>query len=115
MRVVIVGLGVMGLSTARVLAERGHEVIGLDRYGVGAPPGSSSGDSRIFRLSHADREFIRLATRAHDGWRRIEERVGEELINMCGVPERGDAARATAAALAPDTSPMSVMICAPET
>ena len=43
MRIVVVGAGVMGLSAARVLAERGHEVIALDRFGVGNPMASSCG------------------------------------------------------------------------
>ncbi|MGI9657519.1 MAG: NAD(P)/FAD-dependent oxidoreductase [Gaiellaceae bacterium] len=99
MRAIVVGLGVMGLPTARVLAERGHDVVGVDQATVGAAAGSSSGDTRIFRVSHADRELTRLAVRALDCWRELEARAGEELILMRGQLERGEGAVATAATL----------------
>jgi sarcosine oxidase len=104
-RVVVVGLGAMGLPAARVLADRGHDVVGIDRHGVGAPAGSSSGSSRVFRLSHADRELVRLALAAQAAWRRLEQRAGEELVLVRGLLERGQAALDTARALAAEGVP----------
>lgn len=98
-RVVVVGLGVMGLPAARVLAERGHEVVGIDRHGVGSAAGSSAGGSRVFRLSHTDAGMARLAVRAHAAWERLQERAGEELILMRGLLERGAPALDTARVL----------------
>jgi len=69
MRVVVVGLGAMGLPTCRVLAERGHQLIGVDRHGISAPAGSSVGETRMFRLAHGRIEDIRLACRALELWR----------------------------------------------
>lgn len=100
MRAVVIGLGVMGLPTARVLAERGHDVAGIDAHGIAAAAGSSSGDSRIFRVAHADAELVELAARAYERWQSLERRVGEELILRRGILERGDASDATSAALA---------------
>ena len=84
MKVVVVGLGAMGLPTARVLAERGHDVIGIDRHGISAPAGSSAGETRIFRLAHDRPEDIRLARRALELWRELEQLSGEQLIDQIG-------------------------------
>ena len=35
--VVVIGLGVTGVSTAGALAHRGHRVVGIDRWGSGHP------------------------------------------------------------------------------
>jgi len=90
----------MGLSAARVLAERGHSVIALDRQPVASAEGSSSGTSRIFRLSHTDREFVALAQNALDGWRRLEQRTNTTLLLRHGLLERGAASFAVGEALA---------------
>ena len=90
MKVVVVGLGAMGLPTARVLAERGHDVIGIDRHGISAPPGSSAGETRIFRLAHDRPEDIRLARRALELWRELEQLSGEQLIDQVGLILRGE-------------------------
>lgn len=92
MRVVVVGLGAVGLPAARVLAERGHEVIGLDRHGVASPLGSSAGETRIVRVGHPDRRDVRLALRTWDLWRSLEERSGVRLVDPVGLLVRGDEA-----------------------
>lgn len=89
MRVVVVGLGAVGLPAARVLAERGHEVIGVDRHGIASPVGSSAGLTRIVRVGHPDRHDVRLALRTWDLWRTLEERSGETLIDPVGLLVRG--------------------------
>ena len=90
MKVVVVGLGVMGLPTARALAERGHEVIGIDRHGISAPAGSSAGATRIFRLAHERPGDIVLARKALDKWRELEALSGERLLDHVGLVLRGD-------------------------
>ena len=90
MKVVVVGLGVMGLPTARSLAERGHEVIGIDRHGISAPAGSSAGATRIFRLAHERPGDIVLARKALDKWRELEALSGERLLDHVGLVLRGD-------------------------
>ena len=99
MRVVVVGTGVMGLSATRALAERGHEVLALDQFGVGNPFASSSGDSRIWRLAHPDCVRVRLAQHAVELWRDLERRSGEDLLLQRGLLWRGGDAIEVATAL----------------
>lgn len=99
MKVVVVGLGVMGLPTARALAERGHDVIGIDRHGISAPAGSSAGMTRIFRLAHERPGDIVLARKALERWRELEAMTGETLIDQVGLVLRGEEVTAWVAAL----------------
>ena len=99
MRVVVVGLGVMGLPTVRALAERGHEVIGIDRHGISAPAGSSAGMTRIFRLAHERPGDIVLAKKALERWRELEAMSGETLIDQVGLVLRGEPVSEWVAAL----------------
>jgi len=100
MRIVVVGTGVMGLSAARVLAERGHEVIGLDQFGVGTALASSSGLTRIWRLAHPDRPRVRLAKWTVELWGRLEQDTGRQLLLRSGLLWRGGEAESVASALA---------------
>ena len=84
-RVVVVGAGAWGLPAAAELARRGHGVELVDRHGPGNAYGSSSGPTRLWRLSHPDRVRVRLARRAVDAWRRLESRCGEELLLRRGL------------------------------
>ena len=81
MKVVVVGLGVMGLPTVRALADRGHDVIGIDRHGISAPAGSSAGATRIFRLAHDRPGDIVLARKSLERWRALEAGSGEQLLD----------------------------------
>ncbi|MFZ0325364.1 MAG: FAD-dependent oxidoreductase [Actinomycetes bacterium] len=90
MRVVVVGAGVMGLSTARVLAERGHDVVALDRFAVANTSASSSGPTRIWRLAHGERRMVRLALRTTSAWHDLERRTGRTLLKQVGLLWRGD-------------------------
>jgi len=71
-KVAVVGAGVMGLATARALAQRGHDVTVYEQFEVGHERGSSHGTSRIFRLSYDDEYWIRLAQRSYELWRELE-------------------------------------------
>ncbi len=89
MRVVVVGAGVMGLSAAAELSARGHDVVALDRFGVGNLIASSSGATRIFRLAHPVRDQVRLAKWNHTLWARLEQRAGRSLRLQTGLIWRG--------------------------
>jgi len=89
MRVVVVGAGVMGLGAARVLAERGHAVVVIDRFGVANPSSSSSGPTRIWRLAHPQRSMVRLARRTVDAWHELERRTGRTMLLQPGLLWRG--------------------------
>lgn len=89
MRVVVVGVGVMGLSAAAELAARGHDVIAVDRHGVGNVLASSSGATRIFRLAHPTTRQVRLARWNHSLWVDLERAAGRSLRLHRGLLWRG--------------------------
>ncbi|MEM8961900.1 MAG: N-methyl-L-tryptophan oxidase [Acidobacteriota bacterium] len=82
--VVIVGGGIMGAATAATLARRGERVALLERRQIGHDRGSSHGDGRIVRLTYAEPDYVAMALRGYDGWRKLERASGEELLVTCG-------------------------------
>jgi sarcosine oxidase len=82
--VAVVGLGVVGLSTALALARRGAQVVGIDRLGSGHPHTSSTGLSRSIRVAYALPDYARLAVEALDRWAQLEEESGDRLLHLTG-------------------------------
>jgi glycine/D-amino acid oxidase-like deaminating enzyme len=79
-RVVIIGAGIAGLSTAAALARRGREVVVVEREAlVGA--GSTGRNAAIFRLAVAEPENVELAQAA--------KRLGARLVPGGAVAETG--------------------------
>ena len=81
------GAGVMGLATGWALKRRGREPVVYEQFRVGHDRGSSHGRSRIFRLSYAEEEYIRLAQEALRLWRELEAEAGERLLELHGLVE----------------------------
>ncbi len=98
--IVVVGAGIVGVATARALAETPLSVLLLERFELGHAHGSSHGTSRIFRLNYGDERFVRLAQAAGDEWRSLERDRGVRLLERVGVLDLGPQAAATARALA---------------
>lgn len=96
--VVVVGLGVVGLSTARALARRGLGVSGIDRFGSGHPATSSTGPSRSIRLAYDERLYVELAREAVERWRGLERDTGERVLLLTGQLDLGPVARLEALA-----------------
>jgi sarcosine oxidase len=88
--VVVVGAGVLGLSTARALARDGRDVVLLEQFHVGHGRGSSHGGSRIFRLSYPDQQWVRLALEALPLWQELEAETGVTLLEQHGSLDFGD-------------------------
>ncbi len=90
-RIAVVGAGVVGLATARALAEAGADVTVLERGEPGN--GQSGGESRIFRHAHDDPRLIELARESRTIWRRWATELGIETISSGGVLAIGGAVR----------------------
>ncbi len=85
MKIAVVGAGVMGLATARALAQRGEDVTVYEQFELGNTRGSSHGTSRIFRLSYSEEHWIRLAQRAYELWRELERETNTKLLALDGL------------------------------
>jgi sarcosine oxidase len=91
-RVAVVGAGVVGLAAAQQLLLHGVEV---DCYEAEAPmAGRSLGDTRIFRLLHADPELAALAMQAKEGWQEWSAMADKTLVGSEGVLVSGQPAYA---------------------
>jgi sarcosine oxidase len=97
--VVVVGAGIVGSATARVLAQAGRGVLLIDQFPAGHTRGASHGSSRIFRLNYSDERYVRMAQGALEGWRELEAECGEPLIVRTGCLDVGARALETARAL----------------
>ena len=90
--VVVVGAGAMGSAAAWHLARRGRSVALLERFEPGHVRGSSHGGSRVFRLAYDDPRYVHLARAALHGWRELEDDAGEDLLDLTGGVDHGEAA-----------------------
>ncbi len=90
--VVVVGLGVIGLSTALALARRGAHVIGVDRFGSGHPRTSSTGVSRSIRVAYALPDYAHLAAEALDRWAHLEAAGSRQVLHLTGQVDLAPAA-----------------------
>jgi len=90
MRCIVVGAGAWGLPAAAELARRGHDVTLLDRYGVGNSLSSSSGPTRIWRLTHPDAVRVRLAVRSVEAMDRLASLAGSPVYLRRGLLWRDD-------------------------
>ena len=86
----IVGGGLLGLSTARALGRRGHEVLLLERDTVGNDRAGSKGSARIFRFGYDDPFYVQMALAALPMWRELEEESGRELLSVTGQLSFGE-------------------------
>ncbi|KAL5340434.1 FAD dependent oxidoreductase [Aspergillus crustosus] len=74
-RVIIIGAGVFGLSTALHLAKSGHSALTvLDRSMPPVPDGSSVDISRVIRFDYGDKVYAQLGKEAYDLWNTEEYR-----------------------------------------
>ena len=88
--VVVVGAGVMGLATARALAQAGRDVVVCEQFELGHARGSSHGSSRIVRLSYPDERWVRFAQETFPLWRELEAESGRRLLELHGTLDLGD-------------------------
>lgn len=83
--VVVVGLGAMGSMSLWQLAERGVSVVGVERYDIAHPYGSSHGASRIYRsILFEGAEYVPVARRSLRLWRELERTAEAPLLTVTG-------------------------------
>ncbi len=89
--VIVVGLGSMGSAAAATLADRGLSVLGLEAFGPAHDRGSMHGGTRIIRQAYFEgAEYVPLLRSSYDGWHRLAERSGRDVITLCGGLHLGD-------------------------
>jgi sarcosine oxidase len=81
---IVIGAGVAGGAAARSFGRRGLSCVLLEQFQVGHARGSSHGPSRLFRLAYPQEDYVRLALRAVDSWRELEDAAGEQLLVITG-------------------------------
>ena len=80
MRVLIVGLGVVGAMAAWRLARAGYEVVACEQYGLDHDRGSSYGDSRIIRRVYPDPLYTNLMADAYPLWDELQAHFPDEEL-----------------------------------
>lgn len=87
---IVLGVGGMGSATVFHLAQRGLRVLGLERYDVLHPFGSSHGLNRIIRLAYSEHpSYVPLLRRAYELWHELEGLDGRQLLFTTGNLEGG--------------------------
>ncbi len=83
--VIVIGLGASGSAAVSQLAQRGRDVLGLDRHVPPHTHGSSHGGSRIIRTLYADgATYLPLIRRSYALWRELEALSGRDLLRTTG-------------------------------
>jgi len=88
--VIVLGVGGMGSAACYHLADRGFEVLGLERYDIPHDRGSSHGTTRIIRLSQYEHpSYVPLVCAARDRWLDLERDQGRNLFYSVGSLDIG--------------------------
>ncbi|AEH38158.1 N-methyl-L-tryptophan oxidase [Halopiger xanaduensis] len=87
---IVLGVGGTGSATVAHLAERGVDVLGLERYDVPRGYGSSRGIARSFRLADAEEPAsVPLVRRAEELWADLEADHDRQLLYRTGSIDAG--------------------------
>jgi len=86
LRIVVIGGGIMGASTAYSMSKRGHIVTVV---GAADPFRSSWGETRIARLSQETPLMLSLMKQARVLWSQLEEEIGAILLKQVGTLDIG--------------------------
>jgi len=85
-KVIVVGAGINGVTTAIELRKRGQEVVLVDPGPLPHPLAASTDISKAVRAAYgADEEYTELAERSIERWRRWNREFGTRLYHEVGV------------------------------
>ncbi|HEV7626193.1 MAG TPA: FAD-dependent oxidoreductase, partial [Streptomyces sp.] len=88
--VVVIGLGAFGSAALWRLADRGIDVVGVERHGVGHDFGSSHGGTRLFRVACLEHPGLAsIALKSLELWSELHAQTGEVLIRRTGCLSAG--------------------------
>ncbi|MDS0295025.1 N-methyl-L-tryptophan oxidase [Halogeometricum luteum] len=88
--VAVVGVGGMGSAAAAHLAERGLDVVGIERFDIPHAKGSSHGVTRIIRRAYYEHpSYIPLIERAYELWEELDESSGRDILHRTGSIDAG--------------------------
>ena len=97
-RVVIIGGGVMGASTAwNLTGRKDNQKVEVTLIDANHPIRGSWHESRIIRAAYEDKMYVAMVMRAFDHWNRLEKEAGKgQLVHMSGILDIGAKHRLTA-------------------
>lgn len=112
MKTIIVGGGIMGLSTAWALSRAGHQVELFEQGPLPNPLASSMDEHRLIRHPYGDHTgYARMIDRAYDAWEEMWRDLGQRLHATTGTlaltGNGADWAERSAAGLATIGRPMT--------
>ena len=83
--VVVIGLGAFGSAALWRLAQRGADVAGIERHGIGHRRGSSHGATRLFRIACLEHPgLVPIARKSLELWTSLGTRLGRPLARQTG-------------------------------
>jgi len=87
---VVLGLGGVGSATLLSLAQRGHRVLGLDRFPAAHDRGSSHGKTRVIRQVYFEHpDYVPLLRRSYELWNEIDARATASIWEQTGLVQIG--------------------------
>ena len=88
--VIVIGTGGVGSAATYHLAQRGLNVLGLDRFAHGHDRGSSHGQTRIIRQAYFEHpDYVPLVKNAYTFWQALEQESRSNLFHQVGLLEVG--------------------------